>query len=80
MTESCETCKFWRLSVSYPKETGAHVKECHRNAPIPAYPMYPRTVAADWCGEFDPMDPNDKDRYHKPHHPPPEPSEGGLSP
>lgn len=79
--DSCETCKFWRLSVSSPLETDSNVKECRCKAPMPAYPQYPRTVAADWCGEY-------KGGFHaldelpapRPQSPPPDPSEGGLYP
>lgn len=58
MTDSCETCWFWR-EPGCEEGTG----ECHRYAPRPvheveitaneAYARFPMTYAGDWCGEFE---------------------------
>lgn len=63
MSETCETCRFWRPNHIEPEEGW-----CHRNAPQPSPEMcvmndvgdifalarWPVTDDSDWCGEYQP--------------------------
>ena len=57
----CSGCGFWMADRNIRKagrETpdwrtdGYAAGECHRHAPTS--PLWPRTVAADWCGDWEP--------------------------
>ena len=48
--ERCDCCRWWE-AINLPIGT------CHRHAPRPseAHPTHwPRTMADEWCGEFEP--------------------------
>lgn len=60
MNSQCDSCRFW----ANPRDG---VGECRRNAPAPVQraqitddanspsdnaPVWPVTVAADWCGQY----------------------------
>lgn len=66
MTATCETCRWWEPEPGQngnPEETGI----CRRYAPRPhvyeehgcdpAFPIWPRTLHDEWCGEHQPKEP-----------------------
>ena len=53
MTESCESCRFFRIDIGVITGKG----DCRRNAPVvlancEGQTVYSRTVFGEWCGEW----------------------------
>ena len=64
MSATCETCRWWALSVESYDEPA---NQCHRYAPrptvweqgrmFPGWAEWPQTLPDDWCGEHQPKEP-----------------------
>lgn len=50
MTESCETCRFWKRDSNSPPWG-----DCRRRSPVAAAVRFPRSMIDDSCGEFEPV-------------------------
>ncbi len=59
---ACANCRFWNGLQSSPLGNPA---TCRRRAPVIAGTTnkgyWPKTMATDWCGEFEPFTADDED-------------------